>query len=161
MIEQLLVWLAFTIGFLFFSLLRPNSARIVIGLFFIAMSLGVNLMFVLVDARSFVALGADSFIPLYRDLFRTYVAAHPVALATTAVLAELAIGIMMLCGGRIARAGLFGAMLFLLAIAPMNLATAPNVILATALLLMLLRHDAGRAGELVPASGPKRVAAQA
>lgn len=157
MVDQFLVWLAFTLGFLVFSLLRPNSARIVLGLFFIAMSLGVNLMFVLVDARSFVALGSESFIPFYRDVFRTYVAAYPVSFALPAVAFELAIGVMMLCGGKIARIGLLGAALFLVAIAPLNLATAPNAILAVAILLLLRRHDPSRHGELVAAGAAKRL----
>ncbi|HVK39659.1 MAG TPA: hypothetical protein VNA88_14080 [Candidatus Kapabacteria bacterium] len=157
MIEQLLVWLGFTVGFLVYSLFRPNCARIVIGLFFIAMSLGVNLMFVLVDARSFVALGSDSFLPFYRELFETHVAAHPVAFALPAVVFELAIGVMMLFGGRVARFGMIGAVLFLVGIAPLNLATTPNVILAFAILLLVLRHDPKRAGELVAASASKPV----
>jgi hypothetical protein len=146
MTEQLLVWLAFTVGFLLFSLARPNSARVVIGLFFIAMAVGVNLMFLLVDAQSFARLGADSFLPMYRDFFRTSVAESPLSYAAPAVALELLLGIMLLGGGRMARTALVGAALFLAAIAPLNVATAPNVVLALSLVL-LLRHDMAHSGE--------------
>jgi hypothetical protein len=157
MVEQLLVWLAFTVGFLLFSLARPNCARVVIGLFFIAMALGVNLVFVLVDARSYVALGSESFVPLYRDFFRTHVAASPLSYAVPVVIFELAIGVMLLGGGRVARFALVGAALFLIGISPLSVATAPNVILALSLLLMLRRSVNG-AGEFGRSRGVKHVA---
>jgi hypothetical protein len=64
--QQLVIWAALCLVLLALCLVRPNAGRIVVGLFFLVMAIGVNVVTVFVDPDSYIGLGAGSFIPLYR-----------------------------------------------------------------------------------------------
>ena len=119
------------------SVYRPNVGRIVAGLFFLAMALGVNLTLILVDVGFYVTYGSQALLPVYRWFFREVVALSPTFFALLLVVYEVTVGILMLNKGRYVQLGLAGGILFLLAITPLSLETLGNIGMAAALTLLL------------------------
>ena len=132
MSNQFWTWLFVATVILVGALLRPHGTRVFLGLFFIAMGLGVNLTLTLTDPQSFVGLGSHSFLPPYRWVFENLVARNPVLMVAPVIAYEVAIGALMLGKGTNARLGFGGAIVFLLAITPLNAECLPNPILALA-----------------------------
>jgi hypothetical protein len=135
--ERLLAWSIFSAVLIAMSVYRPNVGRIVAGLFFLAMALGVNLTLILVDAGFYVTYGSQALLPIYRWFFRVVVALSPTFFALLLVVYEVAVGALMLNKGRYVRLGLVGGILFLLAITPLSLETLGNIGTAAALALLL------------------------
>ncbi|HVK38472.1 MAG TPA: hypothetical protein VNA88_08080 [Candidatus Kapabacteria bacterium] len=123
--------------------MKPNGARIMAGLFFIAMAVGVNGVLTLLDPGAFATIGSDSWLPVYREFFQTTVASAPLAFGIAIVVFDLTCGCLMLGKHRAARIGLVGAVIFLVLLAPLNFYTLVNVALAL-VLGRLIRYDFGR-----------------
>jgi hypothetical protein len=74
-VEQLVTFALFSLLVLFLCLLRPGAGRIFMGIFFLVMAIGVNLVLALIAPDMFVALGTDdALVPLYRWFFENVVA---------------------------------------------------------------------------------------
>ena len=76
-------WSVFCLLVLLLCLVRPYAGRIFVGIFFLIMAVGVNVVLVLVAPDQFVALGTDApVVPLYRWFFENVVALVPPLFAT-------------------------------------------------------------------------------
>lgn len=129
--EQHIPWLIFCIAVSLLSLFRPNAARIFVGVFFIIMAVGVNVVLSIVAPEQFVKLGTDTpLIPLYGWFFQNIVAPAPQLTGIFAAAGESALGLLILMGGRRAQVGLLGAIIFLILITPLGIWTLPNPVLA-------------------------------
>lgn len=141
--EQLIPWAVFCLVVLALCALRPGGGRIFLGIFYLAMALGVNVVLVLVAPDQFVALGTDA--PLLRPyewFFAEVVARAPLAFGLLAAAYEVAAGLLLLGKGRWVRWGAAAGIVHLLAITPLGVWTLANPILALALALLLRRdHD--------------------
>ncbi len=145
MLQQTLVWTAVCLGALGLCLWRPELGRIVLGVFFLVMAIGVNLVFVLVSPEGFVKLGTDApLVPLYEWFFRRVVAVAPAAFGLLTAAFEVTVGLLLIQGGRGADAGLIGAIVFLAVISPLGPWTLPNLIMAAALGVVLWRRRRAR-----------------
>jgi hypothetical protein len=152
MLQQTIIWGVFCLALLGLCIWRPNAGRVVIGVFFLIMAVGVNVVFVLVAPDQFVGLGADSpLLSAYEWVFVNVVAEAPAVFGLLAAAFEIAVSVLMISGGRRAAWGLAGGIVFLVAITPLSPWTLPNLILAAALVVVLLkRRSASR--EAVPAT---------
>lgn len=121
------------------GLIRPNVGCIFVGLFFLVMAIGVNVVTVFVDPNAYVGLGADSFIPLYRWVFIDLVALAPPLFVLPVAAFEIAITPLMLSKGRYAKCGLIGGIVFLLAITPLGVWTLANPIMVVAMAYLLTK----------------------
>lgn len=120
---------------------KPNAGRIVCGLFFIAMGLGVNMTIAFVAPDSFPALATGSQLAVYRWFFSTVVAAHPLLWTVpVGVVWEATAGVLMLSRGVYVKAGQIMALLFLIGITPFSFATLPNVIFILAFQYLLTKN---------------------
>jgi hypothetical protein len=155
--QQLIIWAVFCLLVLVLCLIRPNAGRIFLGLFFLIMAIGVNFVMVFVDPNSYIGLGADSYIPLYRWVFTNLVALAPPLFVLPIAAFEIAIGLLMLSRGRYVKRGLIGGIVFLIGITPLGIWTLANPILALAL-VFLLRRDYDRSLQEMVRSllGPRR-----
>jgi hypothetical protein len=139
--QQLVTWTVFCLLVLILCLLKPGAGRIFLGLFFLVMAIGVNVVLVLVTPDLFVGLGTDApVVPLYRWFFENVVALAPPLFGLLAAAYEVTIALMMLSKGRYAKWGLIGGIVFLIGITPLGVWTLANPIMALALAL-LLRKD--------------------
>lgn len=139
--EQLVPWMIFCIAVSILCLIRPNAARIFIGVFFIIMALAVNALLSIVAPDQFVRLGTDApLIPFYARFFEQVVALAPQLVGILAAAGEITVGLLILSSGRRVKLGLIGAILFLIVITPLGVWTLPNPVLAAGL-AWLLRKD--------------------
>ncbi len=111
------------------------------GLFFLVMAIGVNVVLVLVAPDQFVALGTDAaIVPLYEWFFENVVAVAPPVFGVLAASYEIAIALMMLSREKYVKWGLIGGIVFLLGITPLGIWTLANPILAIAMAYLLTKE---------------------
>lgn len=139
--EQLIPSAVFSLLVLILCLLRPNAGRIFLGIFFLIMAIGVNVVLVFVAPGQFVALGTeDALVPLYQWFFENVVALAPPLFGLLAAAYEVTIALMMLSSGKYAKWGLIGGIVFLIGITPLGVWTLANPLLAAAMALLLRRN---------------------
>ena len=139
MAQQTIIWAAICLVALGLALRRPAAGRVVIGLFFIIIAVGVEVAFVLASPDGFVDL--DTTAPLLSPwwVLARVVAKAPVTFSLLVASYGVAIGLMMVKGGRWGSLGLAGGIVLLLVIAPLCPWTVPGLIMAAALGVILLR----------------------
>ena len=139
-----MIVLVFYLAVLVVCLLRPGAGRLFLGIFFLAMAIGVNVVLVLVAPEQFVGLGADApLTPVFPWFFENVVALAPPLFGLLVVAYEVTIALMMLSRGRYAKWGLIGGIVFLIGITPLGIWTLANPVLAAAM-ATLLRRDYDR-----------------
>ncbi len=127
-------------GFIFIALAlwKPNSGRIFIGVFYLAMAFGVNLPLVILHPVLYPLAGSHSYLPIYRWFFGTVLPMATIPLVIALILVEAAIGITILSKGEQVRYGLLTAILFCLFITPLGVEeiTAPLIAVGLAIILL-------------------------
>jgi hypothetical protein len=140
-VQQLTTFALFGLLVVILCLLRPGAGRVFMGLFFLIMAIGVNVVLVLVAPDRFVALGTDAaIIPLYEWFFENVVAVAPPLFGVLAAAYEITIALLMLSQGRYVRWGLIGGIAFLIGITPLGVWTLANPILAVAIAYLLRKE---------------------
>ena len=138
--QQLVTFALFSLLVLLLCLVRPGAGRIFMGIFFLVMAIGVNVVLVLVAPNLFVALGTnDAIIPLYRWFFENVVALAPPLFGLLAAAYEITIA-LMLSKDKYVKWGLIGGIVFLIGITPLGVWTLANPILALTLAYLLTRE---------------------
>ena len=140
MAQQTIFWAALGLVALGLALWRPRTARLALGIFFISMAVGVDVVFVLAAPDAFVDLGTSA--PLLSPwgwVFEHVVAKAPAVFGLLVASFQVTIGLMMMKGRQWGSLGLAGGIVFLLVIAPLGPWTVPNLIMAAALGAILLR----------------------
>ena len=139
--QQLVTFALFSLLVLLLCLVRPGAGRIFMGIFFLVMAIGVNVVLVLVAPNLFVALGTnDAIIPLYRWFFENVVALAPPLFGLLAAAYEITIALMMLSKDKYVKWGLIGGIVFLIGITPLGVWILANPILALTLAYLLTRE---------------------
>ena len=139
--QQLITFALFSLLVLLLCLVRPGAGRIFMGIFFLVMAIGVNVVLVLVAPNLFVALGTnDAIIPIYRWFFENVVALAPPLFGLLAAAYEITIALMMLSKDKYVKWGLIGGIVFLIGITPLGVWTLANPILALTLAYLLTRE---------------------
>ena len=156
--QQLITSALFSSLVLILCVLRPNAGRVFLGFFFMVMAIGVNVVLVVIAPDLFVGLGTnDAIVPLYRWFFENVVALAPPFFGLLAAAYEMSIALLMLSGGRYAKWGLIGGIVFLVGITPLGVWTLANPLLAAAMALLLRRDYDRSLPEMVRSSpGPSR-----
>jgi hypothetical protein len=135
--QGFLIWGAFTLAVAAFCVLKPQAARIFIGLFFAAMGLGIHGAFIATNPHSYVDLAANAPWGIYRDIGRWLIEPNPLVFGIFMLTFETVTAALILGRGRYVRWGLLGAILFLVGITPLGLEELPNVILAASMAFLL------------------------
>ena len=126
---------------LILCVLRPNAGRVFLGLFFMVMAIGVNVVLVVVAPDLFVGLGTnDAIVPLYRWFFENVVALAPPFFGLLAAAYEVTIALLTLSRGRYVKWGLIGGIVFLIGITPLGIWTLANPILALAMVHLIRKE---------------------
>lgn len=119
MVGPTIAGIVFSLLVIALSLIRPNAGRIFLGIFFVAMGLGVNLVFLLTDPQYVVAYGQGAWLPAYRTLTNSVVALNPAGFVILLILFEVFMGLCLLSKGTWVKAGLIGTMVFVVALVPL------------------------------------------
>ena len=125
MLIPIVVSSVFVVAVVMLCLIKPNAARIFLGLFFLVMALGINGFFTLTNPQSYVDYAGDALIPFYRDLALTIVELSPVGFGLLLMAFEITMGLLLLHKHRSVKYGLIGTMVFLIGIAPLSVIQFP------------------------------------
>lgn len=155
--EQLIPWLIFCITVSLLCLIRPHAARIFIGVFFIIMAVGVNVVLTVHAPDQFMRLGDEPLLPFYGWIFQNVFAPAPQIVGILAAAGEIAIGLLILSRGRRVKLGLAGAIAFLIAITPLGIWTLPNPVLAGGLAWLLKEEYPSSVLDLLRSLSHRRV----
>jgi hypothetical protein len=154
--ERLVPWLIFCVAVSILCIVRPNAARIFVGVFFIIMAVAVNALLSIVAPDQFVGLGTDApLIPFYAWFFEQVVALAPPVVGILAAVGEIAVGLLILSSGKAVKLGLTGGILFLIVITPLGVWTLPNPVLAAGL-AWLMTKDYPKCMPQLPRRSPRR-----
>jgi len=87
---------------------RPNAGRIFLGLFFMAMGIGVHGAIILTNPQVYMGYANGTLIPLYRELsLRVIAALSPVLFGLLVAAFEIAVGLMVLNKQKYVKMGLY------------------------------------------------------
>jgi hypothetical protein len=119
---------------------RPKIGRMVVGIFFLTMALGVNVPILLTNPTLFAATGAKAFLPIYRWFFGEILANYPIPFVIALILFEMSVGILILSKGKAVRLGLIAASGFCLFLTPVGMEeiTSPLLIVS---FVILMRYE--------------------
>jgi hypothetical protein len=138
---QLIPAAVFFLAVLALCTLRPGAGRIFLGLFYLVMAIGINVVLVVAAPHQFVALGtAAPLVPPYAWFFEHIVAQSPALFGLLAAAYEVAVGLLLLGRGRWVRWGALGGIVHLLGITPLGVWTLANPVGALALAALLRRE---------------------
>ena len=137
--ERMAVWGLFVVLLTLAILAKPRPMRIVVGMFFVLMAVGVHGSTVLTDPSSYLAFANGAPVPLYREVAVAIVKVNQVAFGLFMLTFELVIAAMILWRGRNVRLGLWAGAAFLLGITPLGVEELPNPILALGLAVLATR----------------------
>jgi hypothetical protein len=137
--DRMAVWGVFVVVLTLAILAKPRPMRIVVGMFFVLMDVGVHGSMVLTDPSSYLAFANGALVPLYRDVAVAIVALNSLVFGLFMLTFELVIAALILSDGRAVRLGLWTGAIFLLGITPLGVEELPNPILALGLVILANR----------------------
>lgn len=120
MLTPMLVSIVFVLAVVVFCFAKPNAGRIFLGLFFLAMALGVNGSFTFGNPQAYMDYANGALIPFYRSLVVPVVSVSPVAFGILLMAFEITMGLLLLHKHKSVKIGLIGTMLFLAGMAPLD-----------------------------------------
>ena len=113
---------------------RPRAMRVVVGVFFVLMGLGVHGAFIATRPEGYVDFARQALLPSYADLAEAVVVGlSPVVFGILMLVFEVTLGVLMLSRGKRVHAGLLLGTGFLVAITPLGVEVLPNALLAIGL----------------------------
>lgn len=119
--DEKIIWsIGFVLVVMFLCIAKPNIGRIFLGIFYLIMAIGVNMVNALTNPLSTVQMGEASLLGFYRTIFTEVVARAPALFIVLIALFEIAMGLLILNKHRKVKLGLAGTSLFLLLITPLG-----------------------------------------
>lgn len=121
MVGPIVAGVVYSLLVIVLSFFRPNAGRIFLGIFFLAMGIGVNLSFLVRQPTFVYNYGKNAWLPLYRTLSDSIIAPGPIVFGILLVLFEITMGVFLLSRRRWVKAGLIGTSVFVTALVPINI----------------------------------------
>ena len=114
-----IIW---SIGFVLFVIIlcivKPNIGRIFLGLFYLVMAIGINIVNAIANPQSTVQMGEASLFAFYRTFFTDVVSTSPALFILLVALFEIMMGLLILNKHKKVKLGFIGTSIFLLLITP-------------------------------------------
>jgi len=111
--DEKIAWsIVFVLMVMTLCVVKPNAGRIFLGIFYLVMALGINMVNAFTNPQSTVQMGEASQLECYRTLFSEIVAKAPAFYILVIAFFEFAMGWLILHKHRKVKAGLIGASVF-------------------------------------------------
>lgn len=120
MLTPILVSSIFVLAVVVLCFAKPNAGRIFLGLFFLAMALGVNGSFTFGNPQAYVDYANGALIPFYRTITVSAISISPFLFGLLLMAFEITMGLLLLHKHKSVKIGLLGTMLFLAGMAPLD-----------------------------------------
>ena len=139
--DEKIIWsIGFVLVVITLCIVKPNIGRIFLGIFYLIMAIGINLVNAVTNPQSTVLMGEASLIGFYRTIFSDIVSKAPVFFILIIALFQITMGLLILNKHRKVKLGLIGTSIFLILITPFGYIQLPWLGIA-AVQLYLLRKD--------------------
>ena len=139
--DEKIIW---SIGFVLFVIIlcivKPNIGRIFLGIFYLIMAIGINIINAITNPQSTVQMGEASLIGFYRIIFSEVVSKVPVLFILAIALFQITMGLLILNKHKYVKYGLIGTSIFLILITPFGYIQIPWLGIA-AIQMYLLTKD--------------------
>jgi len=117
--DEKIIWsIVFVLIVMALCIAKPNIGRIFLGIFYLIMAIGINIVNAFTNPESTVQMGEASLIGFYRDFFTIVVSKAPVLFILFIALFEITMGLLILNKHKKVKLGLIGTALFLVMITP-------------------------------------------
>lgn len=117
--DEKIIWsIGFVLVVMILCYVKPNIGRIFLGIFYLIMAIGINLVNAITNPQSTVQMGEASLFEFYRTIFSDIVARAPVFFILVIVFFEITMGLLILNKHRKVKFGLIGTTIFLIMITP-------------------------------------------
>jgi len=139
--DEKIIWsIGFVLIVILLCILKPNIGRIFLGIFYLIMAIGINLVNAITNPLSTVQMGEASLLKFYRIIFSEVVSRAPEFFIIVIALFEIIMGLLILNKHKKVKLGLIGTSIFLILITPFGYIQIPWLGIA-AIQLYLLRKD--------------------
>ncbi len=139
--DEKIIWsIGFVLIVMVLCVVKPNAGRIFLGIFYLIMAIGVNMVNAFTDTEPTIQMGESSLLGFYRTIFTEIVSKAPVVFILLVALFELSMGLLILSSHQKVKLGLIGTTIFLILITPFGYVQLPWLGIA-AIQLFLLRKD--------------------
>ncbi len=148
--ERAIPWGAFVVLMTAACFWRPRAMRVVVGVFFALMGLGVHGAFIATRPEGYIDFARQALIPFYAELAEAVVVGlSPVVFGALMLVFEVTLALLILSRGKRAQVGLLLGIGFLVAITPLGVEVLPNAILGVGLWRLVREpYPTTAAGEL-------------
>ena len=138
--ERILWSIGFVLLVIILCISKPNIGRIFLGIFYLIMAIGINIVNAISNPQTTVQMGEASLFGFYRIFFTDIVSKAPVLFILLVALFEIIMGLLILNKHNKVKLGLIGTSIFLLLITPFGYIQLPwlGIVLIQ---LYLLRKD--------------------
>jgi len=116
--EKILWSIVFVVIVIILCIAKPNFGRIFLGIFYLIMAIGINIVNAFTNPLSTVKMGEASIIDFYRIFFSNVVSQAPTLFILIVALFEIIMGLLILNKHQKVKLGLIGTSIFLFLIAP-------------------------------------------
>lgn len=139
--DEKIIW---SIGFVLFVIIlcivKPDIGRIFLGIFYLIMAIGINIVNAITNPQPTVQMGEASLLGFYRIIFSEVVSKTPVLFILAIALFQITMGLLLLNKHKYVKYGLIGTSIFLILITPFGYIQIPWLGIA-AIQLYLLTKD--------------------
>ena len=139
--DEKIIWsIGFVLIVIILCIVKPNIGRIFLGIFYLIMAIGINIVNAITNPQSTVQMGEASLLDFYKTIFSDIVAKAPVFFILLIALFQMTMGLLILNKHKNVKLGLIGTTIFLILITPFGYIQIPWLGIA-AIQLYLLRMD--------------------
>ena len=123
------------------AMLWPTVSRVLLSTIFIG-AFGLNLFTALVNPSAYLEFGEFSTSDFYRSIILGPFSSHVTLYVSLIAVSQLLIGVFISYRGKLMKIAMIGAMIFLIAIAPLGYGSAfpASLLMAMALVILLSRN---------------------
>ena len=139
--DEKIIWsIGFVLIVIILCIVKPNIGRIFLGIFYMIMAIGINIVIAITNPQSTIQMGEASLIEFYRTIFSDIVSKAPVFFILVIALFQITMGLLILNKHKKVKLGLIGTSTFLILITPFGYIQLPWLGIV-AIQLYLLRKD--------------------
>jgi len=139
--DEKIIWsIGFVLIVMVLCVVKPNAGRIFLGIFYLIMAIGINIVNAISNPQTTVQMGEASLFDFYRTFFTDVVSKAPALFILLVALFEITMGLLILNKHKNVKLGLIGTSVFLVLITPFGYIQIPWLGIAM-IQLYLLRKD--------------------
>lgn len=95
--DAMIIWSIVFVAFVvLLGILKPNSGRIFLGIFYLVMAIGINLVNAIIDPSTTVKMGEESLLEFYRVIFSKVVTQAPTFFILSVAVFQISMGVLIL-----------------------------------------------------------------